>query len=43
MARTLDIIGEIVKQAVSQAVAAKPKKVDFKKDADGLIESAEAT
>lgn len=42
--RTLDIIGEIVKQAVSQAmVASKPKKINFKNGADGLIESAEAT
>jgi hypothetical protein len=38
--RTLDIIGEIVKQAVSQAVS-KPKKIDFKKDGEGLVESAE--
>ena len=40
--RTLDIIGEIVKQAVSQAmVQSKPKKVKFNKGADGLVESAE--
>lgn len=40
--RTLEIIGEIVKQAVSQAmVASKPKKINFKKGEDGLVESAE--
>lgn len=44
--RTLDIIGEIVKQAVTQAVASErskaPKKIKFNKGADGLVESAEA-
>lgn len=45
--RTLEIIGEIVKQAVTQAVAAGkgsdkgPKKLKFNKGADGLIEGAE--
>lgn len=40
--RTLEIIGDIVKQAVSQAmVASKPKKINFKKGDDGLVESAE--
>ena len=43
--RTLDIIGDIVKQAVQQAVAGErekgPKKLKFGKGSDGLIESAE--
>lgn len=43
--KTLDIIGDIVKQAVSQAVAGErakaPKKLKFGKDANGLIETAE--
>ena len=43
--RTLQIIGDIVKQAVQQAVAGErakaPKKLNFSKGQDGLIESAE--
>lgn len=43
--RTLEIIGDIVRQAVTQAVAGErakgPKKLKFGKDADGLIETAE--
>ena len=43
--RTLEIIGDIVKQAVQQAVAGErekgPKKLKFGKGADGLIETAE--
>jgi hypothetical protein len=41
--RTLEIIGDIVKQAVSKAMAeGRPKKIKFGKNEDGLIESAEA-
>lgn len=42
--RTLEIIGDIVKDAVAKAVASgqgKPKKIKFNSGADGLIESAE--
>ena len=43
--RTLEIIGDIVRQAVTQAVAGErakgPKKLKFGKGADGLIETAE--